>query len=446
MYRTLCVKVLLLLCFVPFAGAETKQVVTEMQIADNDTIFKFSYIYNNFAQPVVETKMKNLGSSWENISQTEWYYDENSTTQQVYRIWANNQWNDNYHIRFNKINSKTTETHSSISNNLETDTRKIETDFLNNLKIIETEYLKLNSNWEKKIETRYFYSLGNLVDSILISHFENNTLTESYKTSYIYNPTGTCKFALMEFKSAPEMQFKNTSKSIYSYKNNTTLVTVHRNQLWNNATAKWENDTKLEYYYNNLGTLVEEIAWNWKLIFWGQIIRYNYEFDAENQIFKKLVSIPLYRDWRNTNSVNYLREPKSRNMTIESVYGFWGGKTGDKLNTHISFPFNDETIIRKAQSIQLKYIPFFESSIPNTNQNASIFKVYPNPSNGIFYISNFDSVASKWTLTSLNGAVLKSSSVYNTTAIVDISDLPNGIYLLNMRSASENSTHKIVKY
>ncbi len=446
MYRTLCIKILFLLCFVPFVGAETKQVVTEMQIADNDTLFKYSYLYNNLAQPVVETKMKNTGSTWENISQTEWYYQNNTLAQQIYRIWANNQWKDNYHIRFDKTVSKTTETHSTVLNSLETDTRKIETDFSNNLKISETEYLKLNNGWDKKLETRYFYSSNNLIDSIFTSHFENNILTDAYKTNYTYNLSGTCKFALIQLKKATDLEFSNVTKSIYSYKNNTALVTIQRSQLWNKAASKWENDTKLEYYYDEFGNIYEEIAWNWKTIFWEQIIRYNYEFNSDNQIFKKLVSIPLYRDWRNTNSVNYLRVPNSDNITIESVYGFWGGKTGDKLNTHIAFRFNDETIIRKAQSIQLTYIPFFESSLPQTHQNASIFKVYPNPSKGIFYISNFDSTVSKWTVTSLNGATLKSSLGHNTTAIVDITDLPNGVYLLNTRSSSANSTHKIVKY
>ncbi|MBV5342982.1 hypothetical protein JZU68_05030, partial [bacterium] len=77
-------------------GAENKQVVTEMQVTNNDTIFKYSYLYNNQALPVVETKTIKNGTIWENISQTEWFRQSDLPARQVERLWANNKWNDNY--------------------------------------------------------------------------------------------------------------------------------------------------------------------------------------------------------------------------------------------------------------------------------------------------------------------------------------------------------------
>lgn len=446
MLRILPVKIVLLFCFcfVQHIGAGNKQVVTEMQVTNNDTIFKYSYLYNNQALPVVETKTIKNGTIWENISQTEWFRQSDLPARQVERLWANNKWNDNYSIRFENIDSKIVETHSIIDNNIATDIRKVETIYINELKTLVTEYTASLSGWTKTIETQFFYSPTKLTDSTLVAKYNNNELHVSYKTSYNYNTDASLKSVFVQVKNNSELLYLNVSKSVYNYKAST--ISSLRNYSWNIKTSNWENDSKLEYLYDKSGTVSEEISWQWNSMFWEQVIRYTYEHDAENQLFKKFVSLPIYRDWRNTNSVNYLREPDSRNMTIESVYGFWGGKAGEKLNTHISFPFNDETIIRKAETIQLTYIPFVESSINNPSSNSSLVKVYPNPAHGLFYISNFDAVNSSWTLSGLNGTIYRNSEVNLSSSIIDITDLPNGIYLLNIRSASENGTHKIVKY
>jgi len=445
MFRIVPIKIVLLLCLcsVLHLGAENKQIVSEMQVASNDTIFKFSYIYNNQAQVVVETKTMKNGANWENISQTEWFRQFDLPARQLQRLWANNTWNDTYNIRYHNVDSKIVETHSVFSNTVESDIRMIEYYYENNLKTLQREYIKYNGNWEKTLETQFFYASNKLADSTIVAQYLNNNLKVSYKTIYSYNQNNSLKYIILQEKNDNEQAYKNSSKSVYSYKANT--ISSLRNYGWNAKTAIWENDTKLEYIFENNDSLSEEILWKWNSMYWDQVIRYNYQYNAESQLFKKFVSLPIYRDWRNTNSVNYLREPNSSNMTIESVYGFWGGKAGEKLNTHISFPFNNETIIRKAETIQLTYIPFVDSSI-GTNNNPSLVKVYPNPSRGIFYISNFDAVNSSWTLTGLNGTVFRSSGFNLSSSIIDISDLPNGIYLLNVRSASAYGTHKIVKY
>lgn len=445
MFRLLPIKIVLLLgfCFALQVSADNKQVVTEMQVSNKDSIFKYNYLYNNQAQPVVETKTLKNGTNWENVSQIEWFRQADLPAKQVERIWANNKWNNRYSIRYQQIDSKIIETHSVIDNNIETEIRKIETSWTNNLKTIQTEYNKINNNWNKTLETNFYYASNNLTDSTIAIQYENNVLKSSYKTYYIYYPNASLKSIIVQTKKDLELMYINVSKSIYNYKGNT--IESLRNYNWNSKNSNWENDTKLEYIYDQQGNTQEEIAWQWNSIFWKPVLRYNYEYNTENQPYKKSVSIPIYRDWRNTNSVNYVSEANSRNMTIESVYGFWGGKTGDKLNTYISFPFNNETIIRKAETIQLSYVPFVESSVANASQ-ASPVQVYPNPSHGVFYISNPEVFSSSWTLSSLNGTIFRTSASNFNSSVIDISELPNGIYLLKIRSNSEIGTHKIVKY
>jgi len=443
MYRILPVLTFFILCFVHPLGAQNKQVVSEMQISSNDSVFTFSYIYNNDANPVVETKTLNKGENRQNISQTEWFYQSGLPTAQVERIWQDNKWNDRYRIRYEQIDSRIIETHSTFINAVETNIRKIETIFLNKLKLNQTEFTKQNNDWTKVLETRFFYNSELLTDSTITEHFLNNSPETSYKTSYLYFPDKKLKTVIVQFKNNTDLQYNNLTKTTYTYKEGN--IASLRNLNWNSKTQNWNNDTKSEYLYNDVGLLTDEILWEWNSMFWNQVLRYNYQYNSENETVKKLVSIPLFRDWRNTNSVNYVHEPGSNNLTIESVYGFWGGKAGEKLNTHISFAFNDETIIRMAETIQLKYSPFIESAIDNAIK-PQFTSVYPNPSKGIFYISNPDIANCNWTLTTLSGTILRISETNIRTAIVDITDLPNGIYLLNISSDSEKRTHKIVKY
>lgn len=449
MFRKLSIKFLLLFTFVCVAHiiAEGKKVVTEMQITDNDTIFRYSYLYDNTAQPVVETKAVKNGTGWENISQTEWFRQADLPAGQTKRLWLNDSWKDTYNIRYEKADNKLTEIHRTYTdNNTGTDIRKIETVFKDDSEKVVTSFDLLNRDWVKTLETAIFYNVNKQTDSTIVSVFNNNLVTSIYKTSYEYNPDETCKNVLVQTKSDSESVYSNVSKSVFSYKKGSNLVSSQRSLLWNSKSVKWENDTKLEYNYDASGNQTEEIAWEWNSMTWRQLYRYSYQYDAGDQLGKKLVALPLYRDWRNTNSVNYLRESESGNMTVESVYGFWGGKAGEKLNTYISFPFNSETIIRRAQVIQLTYTPFVNSSVGENLQNKPQVKVYPNPSCGIFYISNFDMQKSVWTITSLNGSVMKTSDLRSATSIVDISDLPNGVYMLKIQSNGFLQTQKLVKY
>lgn len=438
--------IVLVFCFLHVSGAENKQVVSEMLVSDNDSVYRYAYIYNKDGQPVVETKALKYGSEWQNISQTEWFIQSNLPTAQTQRLWHNNKWNDVQSVRYEMAGSKLVEIQATFQNNLQTDVRKIETEFTNNLKTAETDYTIINGSWVKTIQTRFFYNPSNQIDSTLISHYDASVLKTTYKTIYEYFANGNCKTVIVSVKNDFDLMFVNVSRTSYSYKSGTNLLAEIRNQRWDSKISKWEYDTKSEYVYDEIGKILEEIAWEWNSQFWNQVLRYEYRYNAQNEIVSKLVSMPIFKDWRNTNSVNYLHESGSRNLTIESVYGFWGGKSGEKLNTYIAFPFNDETIIRKAETIKLTYIPFFATSIPETSQSKSIIQLYPNPSKGVFYMSNFDAQKQSWTLCSLSGSALKQSGNKPCSSIVDITDFPNGIYVLRINSDTFTHAQKIVKY
>ncbi len=80
-------------------------------------------------------------------------------------------------------------------------------------------------------------------------------------------------------------------------------------------------------------------------------------------------------------------------------------------------------------------------------EEESLFSVYPNPTDGMFYINVINNITpqSYIEITNLVGITVYSSLLNNNTTSIDISDQPNGIYLIKLTSNDKMITKKIIK-
>jgi lysyl endopeptidase len=78
----------------------------------------------------------------------------------------------------------------------------------------------------------------------------------------------------------------------------------------------------------------------------------------------------------------------------------------------------------------------------NTPDFRDIALLYPNPSDGLFYLSIVKGYTV--TVTNLNGSVLKKLQVNATTELIDLSDQKEGLYLLHFRSDETNFVLKVM--
>lgn len=81
----------------------------------------------------------------------------------------------------------------------------------------------------------------------------------------------------------------------------------------------------------------------------------------------------------------------------------------------------------------------------STEDFASNFSVYPNPATNVINVSNSADVISDVTITDLNGRTVKQVTVGVNDAQINISDLAQGVYILNATSNGKSFTQKIVK-
>ena len=76
--------------------------------------------------------------------------------------------------------------------------------------------------------------------------------------------------------------------------------------------------------------------------------------------------------------------------------------------------------------------------------NSSI-KIYPNPASKYVQIESQKLIVESYEVFNIYGKKLKQYEIYNSKFIIQIEDLPNGIYLLKLTTAKESYIKKIIK-
>lgn len=93
---------------------------------------------------------------------------------------------------------------------------------------------------------------------------------------------------------------------------------------------------------------------------------------------------------------------------------------------------------------------FFDMSVKETASSAqnaqSAFSVYPNPANTVVNVANAKAQISAVSLVDINGRTVKSVQFDGvSSAQVNIADLANGVYMMNIKSDKGTVTKKVVK-
>jgi len=113
--------------------------------------------------------------------------------------------------------------------------------------------------------------------------------------------------------------------------------------------------------------------------------------------------------------------------------GFYHGGTG---NTGVGFLVVDNVKLVSNSETQ---------NLDTENFATASFSIYPNPATDIINISNNLDTIENVTITDLNGRVVKEVIFGTDQAQINISDLAQGVYILNAISNGKTITEKIVK-
>ena len=424
---------------------EQKNLVSEIILTDNDTTFRIIYLYDDNQNIVLETKAFIQNETWKNLHQTEFFFINNRNTKQLDRIWSENNWKDDHCIDFVNQNDELIESSSQYLHGVKTEYKKIVSKLRDTLLIKKTELRKNNQVWNTQYDCEYEYEnnqLKNTIYKFLIS----NPFCTNFKNTNTYNEDGTLKSVLEEIENN-DKTFIPVRLSTWYYEPATKLLSSQRSKIWKNTRSAWENEAMTTYDYNANKQLISEIFFYWKTMFWEKTANFEYKYNTQNELISKEQNEPIYNQWRNTIFINYNPLDINNSQFIESTLGFWGGKKGNLVSSYIPYNFNNELIIKKAEQIKvIKTIYNAVNSIDKRQNTVDKFiSIYPNPSDGIFYYNASDYKVNSWSIFTANGVKVKQNDSGIYSGVIDLTDIPRGVYFFVANTAEKVLLQKIIK-
>lgn len=372
------------------------------------------------------------------------------------KIWVNNSMTK---FEISSKNNKETERSFFIwqkaSNKWRHTSRNLsEYDANNNISIYSIE------NYNIKTDTLIFSSKG------FYEYFPNKNLKEFYyqifdetivdwvnvqRTKYTYNPSNSAVETLAESWSETLGAWQNTNKRTMVYDVN-NLQTENKLEVWNatlgvyenysltlnkyglkNLLSKtysikwddffnaWDSISKEEYFYNSKLKMDSSLSYFWSITGpWEVKFKTMYNYDSKESLIKELELnwISSLSKFENKNEA--LFEFNKDTFIVAEEYGYnWNADLEAYENhtrTEYSCPENENTGL--------------------LNLDNDLILVFPNPaSNNIIHVSV--SIPSLYKIYNIMGAIISIGSFEKGINSIEISMLPNGIYIIKTQTSSQ---------
>lgn len=430
LFKTISVSFILVFLFNNFLYPENKALIREIIAHENDSVFRYTYLFDDFKNKVVENKYFVNDNNVSNpLSRTEWIYDKQNCLLQRKQQWKNSGWETTFLIESEYLdNVKVKEKLTTVSNNVE----QIEKTVINNY--VNGKLLSVKSNKgaeaDQKIQqlSQFIYDNANRVRIMQIDGNPDMENQIKQKLQYIYSEITGKLDSLISFDIQTTEETKK-QLTLFFYDKSTGNPALQIQKKWNGITGKWENQAKSDFIYNQGGVLIQEIYSHHSGFFWIANTRYDYVFDSQGLLQSKIMYQPIYRQWRKIYTIEYSQIENNQPNLMESKHNFWGGNTGELVDNYIPYYFNDQISIMEASSMEIKYTTDI-TVVTNSVFETGWLKIYPNPSNGVFYINTQNYYIESWQVFDLRGTVLKSEYNRIRTGVIDLTEFPDGMYMI----------------
>jgi len=345
-------------------------------------------------------------------------------------------------IRYNSFGEKIEETTFQYVSGVRMPTRRILYGYSNGRLATVSEFTYPNSVERLSIAHSFVYDRGlvvrqntevydaGILDFTLVSHFTYDS-SDRIETHVVRKRINDV--------------YQNTNSTTWFYNEAGQLIS-QRSKTWNERGAYWENSQRIDFEYDANGNLIAENYLQWSGMHWQNIYRYEYQYENGVQIRRTLQTY-LHRDWRDLISIHYDDFHSNRAREVWAEYNFWGGNAGELAVSHIPFMFNDEMTIRRAERIRVSYdeIPTNGGVGTGTGNLDSLIRIFPNPSDGIFYLNTETHEILSWKVFSPNGQMLKQHVQRFHTGVIDLTELPSGIYILQVETTAGTQQQRLIK-
>lgn len=379
----------------------------------NNTWLNNNRFLNSYTNGLLSEKVLQLwnGSLWVNDEKKSFTYNSiNLCTQEIHYDWNATDWLNTFRYDYSYNNEFLKDTITSyqwsILNNNWFPLNKTIYTYDNNDNLTETLILIWDgSNWINSQKSNQFFNSSNQYISG-ISYVWNNITNQwvnGAKDTVIYTSPNTSLSIYYTWFPANNT-WKYNTKKINVYDVNTMLLEQFIYQVWNDQLSTWINQNKVQYGYDAQQNTVSVITYSWNNLFsqWINLSKEEYSFNSENY------------------------------KSIEKIF-FWDDMMNDWKESFKKFYWYEADPLASIEEISIA-----EGTI------------YPNPCSDVLYIntSNLSSEQCHIRLYNLNGQeLLNEWKISNNPAVlsIQVSTLPQGVYILQLISDGKYMVKKVIK-
>ncbi|NDV46884.1 T9SS C-terminal target domain-containing protein [Paludibacter sp. 221] len=441
--RIVCLFILLCL---PAYIFPAKTRVKQLYVSESDNDYRHTFLYTSEGKVQLETKyVQGVGNNWERFMQTEWFYEQGNCVRQTEREYRNDAWHNASEIEFeyDRVDNVIVENYFTYTQGQKKQTKKIRSSYKYGKISAKQEFVYTNAGEQLALENTFQYNQENKIKEHRITAYKDGKADLNYKLVFYYDLNGRLKGQLVKHElQGNRMPLDSIS---WYYFPDSDLVRTQRTVRWNGTTQRWENFQSIDYEYNSASELVAETYWKWAGMNWKSDCRYEYSYN-NGVVDKRTLLFSVYGKWRDIMSINYSNFADGVPLMIMSEYDFWGGNAGESVSSYIPFLFNEKLITKKAKSIRVSHSDLVDTDDDIDNYTNDLVSVYPNPSDGIFYLNTEKYEILSWKLYNMKGQLVKSHSQKIRSGVVDITDMAGGIYLLHLETTQGCQRQKLIKH
>ena len=278
------------------------------------------------------------------------------------------------------------------------------------------------SAWTDASRTTYTYNTSKkvvtAVTEIWLGVWMNGT-----KQINTYDGSGYLTNTLSQTWDFISSTFKNSNQINFTNNPNGT-VNVETSQTWSGSA--WENSDRTTYTYNGSGKVLTALTERWSSGSWKSYSLETNTYDGSGYILTELSQLwdtgPAA--WKNDSRSNYTNNPNGTASQI--VMQTWDGISAWNNTQRLTFTYSSPTGV-------------------NETVKEAGFTIYPNPASDKITIKTINTFpGNSYSITDQAGKLILKGKLTDEITSVDISNLNNGIYFVNIGDKSQN-TFKIIK-
>lgn len=331
-----------------------------------------------------------------------------------------------------------------------------------------------SQGWTNPEKNEYTYDADKRITSKVLSYWngETNSWTKSSKTGYSFDQAGHLTEEITYIWNSESHNWQQSIRREWSYDSLGRQV-LYAYYTWSWELQKWYGSEKEEKTFDVAGRLIMEayFQWDWELDGWignayrwnsagnkylpgkieygynesGNLILYSsYKWDKDINDWTGFGEEGGKKEWgydtngRLFQEILYNWDPAVNNWTKASKYEFMFHENGDPALQN-QYTWNQGIL---DWELLFRSYYFYRSTITGAKEVlANSILVWPNPTSGIISISGLPQPADVQVY-SVQGQLMK--TVQQAESTVDVSDLPAGVYLLNIPVGKNLLVRKMV--